>query len=751
MPRLSIVLTFYDETAFIDMAIGSVFSQPIDDVELILVNDNPQEFGPDYFQGLNLPDAVKVIHHPENKGLSAARNTGIAAATAPIIGFLDGDDYYVTGGLAQQLALAEESGADITHASCYLSKPGSPEIDVLRRDRLLFHTPNVGAGLKHFEETQFITSSWANLYRRDFLDLFNLRFDEDQPKFEDRLFVLQAVTAARLIVTLGEPARVWRQRGGSISVTQKDPYIHRLQVQLIEKCLTHVRTEVTQGRLPLRFEKRELFNTVSRVIWDMDIIAPIVAGEDPVYDEFADRIVALLGNDRFGSLIFDDPVLTHTSRVGMRTRKGFIGRSLFFQIHKALRAGNFVAVQGMMDRAMQVRAAKRPPPPVAVDADVIVHLGMHKTGSTFLQHHLIHHRDALLKAGILVPGNQFQGNEFDTIREGAFSGHSELIAGLRDPQKADTWENLRRQVIHNDAHTVMISCENMLFPINQDRGELLSKLLEQLGMFRSIRIVAYVRRPDTYVEALYKEIVANARRMGSRSIQEFMVDHADMLTNLPALFTPFETATGQAVTLLDFDGAAKGNTLWTQFCKTCDLPDDLETIALPRYPSVGRNGTQAARVVNTLIAEPNQRKWVLRDLFLALPLETDEMSILSPHERATLIDKFEKSSADFCTSRGYRPDFDLMRTTVPQKWIPETGLNAATLLVLQQARLRAEMPPQNSIAVVSAVPAERTEPVQTRQSGAEGRKSSKSSPLLTVRVRPRPWVLALLKWRPFKV
>lgn len=732
MARLSIILTFFDETAFVDMAIGSVLSQPIDDLELIIVNDNPARFRADYFDSLNLPANVQVVHHPVNKGLSAARNTGLAAATAPLVGFLDGDDYYVTDGLAQQLQMAENSNADITHAPCYISRPGSPELEILRRDRLLFDTPNIGAGLLHFEEAQFITSSWASLYRRDFLDAFNLRFDEDQPKFEDRLFVLHTVTAARKIATLGIPARVWRQRAGSISVTRADPVVHRLQLQLIEKCLTHMRAEVDAKRLPPRFEKRELFNTVSRLIWDMDIIDPIVAGDDPEYAEFADRIMRLLGHESFGHAVFDDPVLTHISRVGMRTRLGFISRTLFFDLHKALRHGEFAQAQAMLANARTIKAPKRAKPPASVDADVIVHFGMHKTGSTYLQHHLVHYRKALLETGILFPHAGLQNDQTNTIRQGGLPGHFGLVTGLREAGKHNVWANLRREVNKSNAQTVVISCENMLFPLSGDRDTLLPLLMEHLGMFRSIRAVAYVRRPDLYVEALYKEIVANGRRMGSRSLQEFMVDHGAPLTNLPALFAPIEAATGQPVALGDFDTAVRAQSLWPDFVNLCGLPRDLPALPdVPRYPSAGRNGTEAARIVNTLIDDEVQRQRVLRDLFIALPPEPDSHTILSPPERLALIDSFQQASGAFAAARGYAPDFGKMRKSVPKRWKPPAGMDTHTLNALRQSRLRAERPPQPA-------------PSQRKPRG------NAEPTLVTLRIKPRPWVMRVLNWRPFR-
>ena len=79
-PRLSVIIPFYDETAFVAMAVGSVFAQGIAGAEVILVNDNPDTFDADAIAALALPAAVRVVHMPANGGLSAARNEFAAGA-----------------------------------------------------------------------------------------------------------------------------------------------------------------------------------------------------------------------------------------------------------------------------------------------------------------------------------------------------------------------------------------------------------------------------------------------------------------------------------------------------------------------------------------------------------------------------------------------------------------------------------------------------------------------------------------------
>jgi glycosyltransferase involved in cell wall biosynthesis len=227
MVALSVIVPFYDETAFLTDALRSVLTQGIADLEIIVVNDNPEKFSEHDIRPL-VPtgpgDAtITILSQPENRGLSAARNTGLDAAKGTFIAFLDADDYYTTTGLFDQFQMARDSQADLTHAQTYFTQKGSPALSLLPRDKLLFGTRKMVSGLGAAEEAHFIVSTWSSIYRHAFLKRNKLRFDPALPKFEDRLFVVHCVTAASKIAFLGAPTRVWRQRAGSISVSATSP------------------------------------------------------------------------------------------------------------------------------------------------------------------------------------------------------------------------------------------------------------------------------------------------------------------------------------------------------------------------------------------------------------------------------------------------------------------------------------------------------------------------------------------------
>lgn len=716
MTRLILILPFYDETAYLRGALGSIAAQPIDDVQVIVVNDNPEQFSRTDLAALCAGHPVELIQQPRNLGLSAARNAGLAVARGAVVGFLDSDDYYTAGGLAAQLELAEETGADITHAPTWFTRKGNPDLHLLPRDAAFFSARRTAPGLIGAEEAQFITSSWSSLYRRAFLEDRALRFDEAQRKFEDRLFVLHTVTAAERIAFLGRPTRVWRGRGGSISVSATTPETHLLQLQLLEKCLSHMRAEVSAGRLPRRFEKRELFNCVSRLIWDMDLVDAIARGADPVYRDMAPRIPALLGADSFGHPIFDDPVLSRISRVGMTTRRGRIGRRAFFSIHKALREGDLKAAHALIagDRPAPRRRHARAP------QRLVLHLGLHKTGSTHLQHHLARHRGALAERGVLVPKTGWDNRP--PLRRGALTGHQGLAAALRSGDEAPFTE-LAREIRQSRAHDVVLSCENLAFPTHARRADLIERLADRLG-FDRVEIVALARRPDAQAESFYRETVLNGARGGGRGIGVFLVDHGPLLSDFPALFAPLEAAFGTRVKLADFD-ALRGPGLWPGFAARAGLPGDLPALDLPRYTTPDRETVLLLELLGRLVPDPDRRAAVLRAWFALRPASCGpDQSLLAPAERLGLIDRWETASADFAAERGYRPDLADMRAALAQTdWAPPEAIPADMLHDLFDAATIADAP------APAPGPAPRPAPLR------DG---------VVLRVRLRPWAATLL-------
>ncbi len=98
---VSVIIPTYDRALGCKTAVGSVLSQTHANVEAIVVDDGSRDNTREVICGLD--DRVKYIWQA-NAGVSAARNTGLEAATGEYIGFLDSDDAWLPWKLEAQLS-----------------------------------------------------------------------------------------------------------------------------------------------------------------------------------------------------------------------------------------------------------------------------------------------------------------------------------------------------------------------------------------------------------------------------------------------------------------------------------------------------------------------------------------------------------------------------------------------------------------------------------------------------------------------
>jgi glycosyltransferase involved in cell wall biosynthesis len=115
LPKISIVIPAYKVAAYIVATLGSVFAQTFTDFEVIVINDG----SPDTEElELVLRPFIKRIRYlkQENRGASAARNTGVRAARGELIAFLDADDLWLPQYLEAQLSFMRAQGCDLVCA-----------------------------------------------------------------------------------------------------------------------------------------------------------------------------------------------------------------------------------------------------------------------------------------------------------------------------------------------------------------------------------------------------------------------------------------------------------------------------------------------------------------------------------------------------------------------------------------------------------------------------------------------------------
>jgi glycosyltransferase involved in cell wall biosynthesis len=104
-PCVSVILPVYNVAPFLRTAVQSVLSQSWIDLELIAVDDGSSDGSLDEIQ--NIQDPRLILSRQDHQGAAAARNFGLGRARGRYIAFMDGDDVWLEGKLAQDVASLE--------------------------------------------------------------------------------------------------------------------------------------------------------------------------------------------------------------------------------------------------------------------------------------------------------------------------------------------------------------------------------------------------------------------------------------------------------------------------------------------------------------------------------------------------------------------------------------------------------------------------------------------------------------------
>jgi glycosyltransferase involved in cell wall biosynthesis len=115
MPDLSVLMPVYNERATIETAIEQVLAAdlPVDDFELVVVDDASTDGTREWFQAQDLPAEVRLVFHESNRGKGAAIATALEHARGTYATIMDADLEYDPQQIAVLLdpLLAGEAGA----------------------------------------------------------------------------------------------------------------------------------------------------------------------------------------------------------------------------------------------------------------------------------------------------------------------------------------------------------------------------------------------------------------------------------------------------------------------------------------------------------------------------------------------------------------------------------------------------------------------------------------------------------------
>jgi glycosyltransferase involved in cell wall biosynthesis len=106
MPKVSVVIPTYNGAKFLREAVESVLAQTYRDIDIIIVDDGSTDNTAELVAGMKDP-RIRYIFH-ENRGVAAARNTGILASQAEYIVWQDSDNILFADAIEKHVAFMDK-------------------------------------------------------------------------------------------------------------------------------------------------------------------------------------------------------------------------------------------------------------------------------------------------------------------------------------------------------------------------------------------------------------------------------------------------------------------------------------------------------------------------------------------------------------------------------------------------------------------------------------------------------------------
>ncbi len=313
--KVSVIIPVYKVEKYLARCLDSVLGQTYRDLEVICINDGSPDNSGAILAAYALQDVRVKVLTQENKGQSAARNTGLDIATGAWIMFVDSDDWIPADAVQSFVQVAEASGAPIVASATYAIDKFNATLP--RTLHWSLKTP----ALKHLVGNRKMQSSvWNKIFRADVLK--NRRFIEGI-YFEDWVYITEALGDIDSFAKIKEPMYVYCKNGGDTSTIRSPFTLHK--AFSYRTGIAHVRdyfkdhpmkkwglkrADIAQRMLEKRVKRMvDETNTgtvgVASCVPKVSVLLPVYKTKSPVLREAIESVLAQTYGD-FELLVLDD-------------------------------------------------------------------------------------------------------------------------------------------------------------------------------------------------------------------------------------------------------------------------------------------------------------------------------------------------------------------------------------------------------------------------------------------------------------
>ncbi len=218
VPRISVVVPFYNNEDLLDDCLASIAGQTFGDLEVIMVDDGSVDGSAEIARARAAADPRFSLVQVSNGGPGYARNRGVERATGTYLAFVDADDALPSHAYEYMLHTLEESGSDFVSGAVQRLGPLGVTKSALHARAIKGR--KIGTHISKTPALFYDVSVWNKLFRKSFWDLHGLTYPEGMV-WEDLQIITRAHVLAKAVDTIPESIYYWRERGkGSLSITQ---------------------------------------------------------------------------------------------------------------------------------------------------------------------------------------------------------------------------------------------------------------------------------------------------------------------------------------------------------------------------------------------------------------------------------------------------------------------------------------------------------------------------------------------------
>lgn len=218
MKKISLVFPVYNVAGCVRESLLSALNQTYEAMEYIIVDDrgsdNSMEIVREIISTHPRRNAVRIVTHECNKGIGAARNTGVREATGDYVMFVDSDDI-VHSDAAETLIKQADDGCDMIVGSYrrVTTQMGEGREDIFHiKDETIEGTDAIVRA--YFHDRKWTEQCWGKLFLLQFLRDNDLHCIEGN-NHEDTPFMFECCLHLGKVRLVSDVIYDWMERDGS--------------------------------------------------------------------------------------------------------------------------------------------------------------------------------------------------------------------------------------------------------------------------------------------------------------------------------------------------------------------------------------------------------------------------------------------------------------------------------------------------------------------------------------------------------